>query len=175
MEEAILALDSNDAETVVLSVPLESPVLGRFCSSLSRCWKVVHLVMRSVRMKPPEVQAIMQALEGNNTLKVLDLGYNELGDAGIKIAIMSLTVGNGKEPAGAALSLHTLILDSNGLDENGSGVMALLGLHHPLHKISLRCNKLGDRAALLLAGALPGKSKIEVRDVEVMLRVRKDR
>ena len=164
MEEAILALDSNEEENVVLSSPLGLPDLGRFCASLKRCWKVTRLVLRGVHMKPHAVQAVMQALEGNATLKVLDLSFNELGDAGIKTAIMSLTVGDGREPAGAARSLHTLLLDSNGLDENGASVLALLGLQHPLHNVSLRCNRLGDRAALLLAGALPGRSKIEVRN-----------
>jgi hypothetical protein len=164
MEEAILALDSNEEESVVLSSPLGFPDLGRFCASLKRCWKVTRLVLRGVHMKPQGVQAVMHALEGNDTLKVLDLSFNELGDAGIKTAIMSLTVGDGREPAGAARSLHTLLLDNNGLDENGASVLALLGLQHPLHKVSLRCNRLGDRAALLLAGALPGRSKIEVRN-----------
>ena len=168
VEEAISVLLNNEEETLVLTAPPGPRELSRICTALQKCWRLRRLVLRGLRLRPAAVQDLLAALDGNDTLEVLDLSYNELGDPGIKLVLVSLTMGDSKGSStgsGVARRLHTLLLDSNGLDEHGAGVLALLGLQHPLRKVSLRCNKLGDRAALLLAGTLPGQSAIEELDL----------
>ena len=171
VEQVIAALEGNTESSVVLATPLEPRDLSRFCSALSRCWKVRLLVMRGVQMRKAEVESVMAALEGNTTLQVLDLSFNELGDAGVKTCLIALTLGDGKDgPSGSAQGLLTLLLDNNHLDEHGAGVLALLGLPHNIRTISLRSNQLGDRGALFLSGALPGKSmlaELDLRDNDI--------
>ena len=161
MEEAILALERNEEENVVVTEPLDTNGLARFCSALRSSRRVKHLILRGLRLRPDGVEKIMAALQGNQTLTGLDLSFNELGDAGIKAVLIPLALGG----SSSARGLHTLILDSNGLDDHGSKVLALLGNAHPLRKVSLRCNRLADQAAAMIAGALPGESVLEELDL----------
>ena len=163
MEEAILALEGNADETVTLTAPLALSDLGRFCLALRRCWRVQRLVLRGVHMRPAAAAEVMAALQGNDTIHFLDLSFNELGDAGIRTVLIAITLGS---DSCSASGLHTLLLDSNGLDEHSAQVLALLGNAHPLRVVSLRCNRLADRAASLLAGALPGQCMLEEIDLQ---------
>jgi hypothetical protein len=138
MEGAIAALEGNAEDALIVTVPPDLRDLARFCTALRGCRRLRRLALRGLRTRPTAVQDIMAALESNRTLEVLDLGFNELGDAGIKAVLVALTMGDVQGAGGAATGLHTLLLDSNGLDENAAGVLALLGLEHGLRKVRAR-------------------------------------
>ena len=101
MEEAILALERNEEENVVVTEPLDTNGLARFCSALRSSWRVKHLILRGLRLRPDGVEKIMAALQGNQTLTGLDLSFNELGDAGIKAVLIPLALGGSSSARGS--------------------------------------------------------------------------
>jgi hypothetical protein len=164
MEVAIASLENNTEEALVVTVPPEFRDLTRFCSALRRCRRLRRLGLRGLRTRPAAVQDIMAALADNSTLEVLDLSFNELDDACVKTVLVALTMGDARGAGGAAYGLHTLMLDSNSLDESGAGVLALLGLQHCLRKVrvppaspwrSMELGKRTERACVY--GAFAGR------------------
>ena len=144
MEAAIASLENNTEEALVVTVPPEFRDLTRFCSALRRCRRLRRLGLRGLRTRSGAVQDIMAALADNSTLEVLDLSFNELGDACVKTVLVALTMGDARGAGGAAYGIHTLMLDSNSLDDSGAGVLTLLGLQHRLRKVRVPCASAGD-------------------------------
>lgn len=135
MEAAIAALEGNAEDTLIVTLPPDLRDLARFCAALRGCRRLRRLALRGLRTRAAAVQDIMAALESNHTLEVLDLSFNELGDAGVKTVLVALTMGDAQGAGGAAAGLHTLLLDSNSLDESAASVLALLGLQHGIRKV----------------------------------------
>jgi len=121
-----------------------------------------HLDLRGCQLTAEDARQLMDRMNEFSSLSSLDLSMNPLGPKGMKVVLMALAVGDiqgGRKAEGrTSRALSTLLLNSIGLSDHNSGVLALVGLRHNLSCITLGKNNLADRAALVLHKSLPGNA-----------------
>ncbi|XP_059817069.1 ribonuclease inhibitor-like [Hypanus sabinus] len=109
--------------------------------------KIQKLCLRSVGLTDAGVVDLTSALSTNRSLTELDLGYNELGDSGVKLASEAL-----RNPE---CKIQKLCLRSVGLTAAGVGhLTSALSTIHSLTELDLGGNKLRDSGMQLVSTAL---------------------
>ncbi|XP_059817732.1 ribonuclease inhibitor-like isoform X1 [Hypanus sabinus] len=109
--------------------------------------KIQKLGLDSVGLTAAGVVDLTSALSTNRSLAELDLGYNELGDSGVKLVFEAL-----RNPG---CKIQKLDLESVGL--TAAGVVDLtsaLSTNRSLTELDLRDNELGDSGVKLVSEAL---------------------
>ncbi|KAL7545767.1 hypothetical protein ACHAWF_011277 [Thalassiosira exigua] len=88
----------------------------------------------------------LDALAQNQSLRILHLGHNKIGDEGAKRLAKALKDNN---------TLETMFLHCNEIDDEGAKSLAdALGISTSLEVIHLGCNRIGDAGAHHLAESL---------------------
>ncbi|XP_059817783.1 ribonuclease inhibitor-like isoform X2 [Hypanus sabinus] len=109
--------------------------------------KIQKLCLRSVGLTDAGVVYLTSALSTNCSLTELDLGYNELGDSGVKLASEALR--------NQECKIQKLCLESVGLTAAGVVDLAsVLTANHSLIDLELGNNELGDWGVKLVSEAL---------------------
>lgn len=94
---------------------------------------------------------LAEALKNNTSLKKLNLGYNNIGDTGVKYIVEALLQSN--------KTLVKLHLQSNYITEKGAEYLAeMLRMNRSIRHLGLDYNSIGDRGVQLLCLALSSNS-----------------
>ncbi|XP_051865130.1 uncharacterized protein LOC127566655 [Pristis pectinata] len=110
-------------------------------------YKIQRLVLRRVGLTYSGVEDLVSALSANQSLTELNLGFNELGDSGVKLLSAALR--------GPEYEIQRLVLDHVGLTDSAAEVLAsALSTQLSLTELDLTGNSLGDSGVKLLSAAL---------------------
>ena len=162
MKQVIAELNAGNVEDLKVQAQLDISTLNPFCKAVQGNKSVKRLDLSFVSLAGQFVNIFVRSgLNGNCVLQELDLKGCGLGPTGFREVITGICTRSAVVPA-----LRTLLLEANDLDETIAADLELLGEEgHQLRRISLRDNQLGDRAARALAAALGRNRSIEMIDI----------
>ncbi|XP_051865129.1 ribonuclease inhibitor-like [Pristis pectinata] len=160
LDEAILSADCSEDLVSVLSKsnsPMQAELRGnelgdsgvKLLAEALRItkYKIQRLVLRRVGLTDSGVEDLVSALSANQSLTELNLGFNELGDSGVKLLSAALR--------GPEYEIQRLVLDHVGLTDSAAEFLAsALSTQLSLTELDLTGNSLGDSGVKLLSAAL---------------------
>ena len=96
---------------------------------------------------------LAEALTNNTSLQKLNIGYNSIGDTGVRYIVKPLLKDNN--------TLTKLHLQSNSITEKGADYLAnMLRMNRRIRKLGLDYNSIGDEGVRLLSLALYPDSEV---------------
>lgn len=127
-----------------------------FVSVWSRVVSQVELNLRYKNLDDRQAAGIGSVLSSGigGNLRVVDLGFNKIGAAGIAQLA---------RPLAAIRVLTTLTLSGNHLGDHGADALAHVLLHgtHQLASVDLSSNGIGDHGAMALRPLLENKATLQ--------------
>jgi hypothetical protein len=150
--------------------------LDEFISAAKMCRKMESFIARENQLTKESANAITKLLCHEGNLMVLDLGLNELGDAGTAIianmfSLTSLSLSDMAKREAESVSIFTLtVLDLSWNNIGDAGVLSLcrgftqfalrsrsVNVQSALRILRLNGNKVGDKGAMILSQLLNRK------------------
>jgi Ran GTPase-activating protein (RanGAP) involved in mRNA processing and transport len=128
-----------------MEIVVEQAIKGKQCK---------ELVLHHNTITQEGALKLAEALRNNTSLEKLNLGYNNIGDTGVKYLVDALLNSN--------KTLVKLHLQSNSITEKGAGHLAdMLKINRSIRHLGLDYNSISDRGVQLLSLAL-GSNSVEV-------------
>jgi Ran GTPase-activating protein (RanGAP) involved in mRNA processing and transport len=161
LEQTIKLIKQNSPDVSALDLsrqPFTDTQMRRLCRALKNNTHIKRINFSFCRINEKRAAYIAAMLQKNRSIIELNLGYNNIGDRGIKVLSKALIPSPPKHPTP---SLTIINLTNNNIGDEGIAYFAdVIASNKALKHIILQENKVGDRGAKFLADKINKKCEL---------------